>query len=593
MATGADRPRAAINRDRMTTGTQPRLVRPGRDDVATPTQVRYFAPEQLVEKLAELKPHDITVALRDRYVPTASATLPRGSIVTDRASLAATVAADRRIAGWTGQADLSRALQDTLAADIVAGAAGRLSDRMPKLSAKHRLTVPQGAFALIALVGLAGSVWADPRLTFSIIAVCCCVLFLAVAAMRAASLFLPIAEEQSPPQLSDDALPVYTVMVALFREIEVVDQLVNALAALDYPPDKLDIKLVLEQEDIATRRYLAAKPLPAHFEVLVVPHNKPQTKPKALNHALAFARGEIVAVYDAEDIPDRDQLRIAAAAFAAAPQSLACLQARLAFYNPHENWFTRQFSIEYAALFDLLLPMLAHNGLPLPLGGTSNHFRVSVLRKVGAWDPHNVTEDADLGLRLARFGWQVGVIDSTTHEEANCRFGNWLHQRARWLKGWMQTWLVHMRSPFRLWRDLGTWRFIVAQIMMLGMIVTALLHPVFLAYAAWAVASGSLLASPPDVLSSVLIGFGIVVLITGYGFAIAAGARGLLERGLSGMWLSLAGMPVYWLLVSAGGWLALWQFVSRPHHWNKTMHGLTRIDPPGMTRSQPRPPAAK
>lgn len=553
---------------------KPQTARP-----ETAHAVSYVDRRQLTDALAVLPKREIATVLRDRYVPVTDGPASRGCIITDRASFAAAIAAGRRISGWTRQGDLLHVVHKTLSQRLAVAAANRLHAVMPAFSARHQLTFPQIIAGILMLFGFFTAMWIDLRTATSVLAISCCILFLAVAAVRAASLLQSSGDDEAAvPKLADEDLPVYTVMVALFREVEVVEQLVNALRALDYPAEKLDIKLVLEQEDIATRRHLAAIDLPGHFEVLVVPHVKPQTKPKALNYALSLARGELVAIYDAEDIPDRDQLRIAAAAFAAAPPSLVCLQARLAFYNPQENWLTRQFSIEYAALFDLLLPMLADNKMPLPLGGTSNHFRTSVLRKVGAWDAHNVTEDADLGLRLARFGWQVGVIDSTTHEEANCRFDNWLHQRARWLKGWMQTWLVHMRSPRRLWRELGAWRFIVAQIMMLGMIVTALLHPVFLGYAVWVIASGTLLASSPDILSSVLIGFGIVVLIAGYGFAIAAGARGLVERGLGGMWLSLAGMPVYWLLVSLGGWLALWQLISSPHHWNKTRHGLTRLE---------------
>jgi glycosyltransferase XagB len=181
--------------------------------------------------------------------------------------------------------------------------------------------------------------------------------------------------------------------------------------------------------------------------VIVVPCGLPQTKPRALNYALCFARGSLLTIYDAEDIPDPRQLRRAAAAFAVLPQDTACLQAELVFDNANENWLTRQFTIEYAMLFGMILPALAAHRLPLPLGGTSNHFRIDALRRAGAWDAYNVTEDADLGIRLARLGFDTDTITSCTYEEANVSLRNWMRQRTRWMKGFLATWLVHMREP--------------------------------------------------------------------------------------------------------------------------------------------------
>jgi cellulose synthase/poly-beta-1,6-N-acetylglucosamine synthase-like glycosyltransferase len=545
-------------------------------------QVEFHDWQALIGHLNALDDGRLRDVLRQRYVPVELADGTAGCIVTDKGSYAAAIRQGRRIAGWTRQSDLVKALQAAFGERLVHSAARRLAVNMPMLSAERQLTIAQSLAGVVILQIVLAGVWFAPQTTFAVIAVICSMLFLCVAAVRAASLLHKSKPVLMLATMRDEDLPVYTVIVPLFREVAVVEQLVAALMALDYPETKLDIKLVLEQEDIATRRAVSALTLPHHFELLVVPKTLPQTKPKALNYALQFARGELLAIYDAEDIPDPGQLRQAANTFAQAPFSLACLQARLAYYNSNENWLTRQFAIEYSALFDLMLPMLAHGNLPLPLGGTSNHFRTDVLRRVGGWDAHNVTEDADLGLRLARFGWRVGVIDSTTHEEANCRLDNWLQQRARWLKGWMQTWLVHMRAPARACRELGVWRFIVAQVLMLGMVVTALLHPVFLGFAVWAVSSGAAF-SATTMMSSMLVGTGLVVLVTGYGFAIAAGAQGVVNRGLKPLRWSLFGMPVYWLLVSAGGWLALWQFIANPHYWNKTRHGLSRL----MTQKAP------
>ena len=208
----------------------------------------------------------------------------------------------------------------------------------------------------------------------------------------------------------DEGLPVYTLLVPLFHEHRVMGQLVQNLLALDYPRERLDIKLIFERGDeqtlSAAKTALLTQGSPPCFELLVVPPGGPQTKPKALNYALATARGDFVVVYDAEDQPDPDQLRKAVHRFGQAEFDLACLQAGLNHYNIDENWLARQFTIEYTALFDGLLPALQHLELPILLGGTSNHFRTDILRKIGAWDAYNVTEDADLGIRLMRFGYR-------------------------------------------------------------------------------------------------------------------------------------------------------------------------------------------
>ena len=290
---------------------------------------------------------------------------------------------------------------------------------------------------------------------------------------------------RAPRPLSDQELPVYTVLVPLYREVSVLVQLIEALLALRYPVHKLDIKLVIEKSDFEMRAAIARLTLPPHFTVVEVPPAHPVTKPKALNYALSLARGSLVTVYDAEDLPHPGQLRLAAATFATCEPRVACLQAVLAFYNPAENWLTRQFAIEYAALFDVQMPMLSALGWPFPLGGTSNHFRVDELRYVGGWDPFNVTEDADLGFRLARFGYEARAVASVTYEEANVALANWIAQRTRWLKGFLQTWLVHMRNPVRTWRELGHAGFFVLQATTLGPVASALVHPFFVLWLIW------------------------------------------------------------------------------------------------------------
>ena len=373
------------------------------------------------------------------------------------------------------------------------------------------------------------------------------------------------------------SFPVYSVLVPLFRETAVLGQLVSAHTKLRYPVEKLDIKLILEEEDVGMQAAVAGLRLPPRFEVIVVPAGRPQTKPRALNYALAFSRGELLTIYDAEDIPEPDQLEKAARRFAGEGPEFACLQAQLTFFNPNENWLTRQFTAEYAMLFGRLLPVLAEHRLPLPLGGTSNHFRTAALRAVGGWDPFNVTEDADLGLRLARHGYETGTFDSLTYEEANTRLANWMRQRARWLKGFLATWLVHMRDPPRLMRELGPAGFWVAQAVTIGVFASALLHPLCLAATLVLVALHPALPDQAGFATVAIAGLNLLVFIAGYALAIVLTRQALRQRGISGWHGTLATMPFYWLLMSAAAWLALWQFIAAPFHWNKTEHGLSRL----------------
>lgn len=282
---------------------------------------------------------------------------------------------------------------------------------------------------------------------------------------------------------------------------------------------------------MAMRHAVAALPLEPHFEIITVPAGRPQTKPRALNYALAFARGELLTIYDSEDIPEPGQLIHAASIFARRGHRLACLQAVLTFYNPDENWLTRQFTAEYAALFNVILPWLAAAGLPLPLGGTSNHFRTEALLAVGAWDPYNVTEDADLGYRFTRMGYDTDAFGSKTYEEANTRFWNWLRQRQRWLKGFLHTWLVLMRTPRLLWRQVGTIRFLVIQCMSLGVFATALLYPFLFIHAFWLFASSNMLERLKEPVHAAMIAFYACSFLAGYGASMACASRGLKRLG--------------------------------------------------------------
>jgi cellulose synthase/poly-beta-1,6-N-acetylglucosamine synthase-like glycosyltransferase len=277
-------------------------------------------------------------------------------------------------------------------------------------------------------------------------------------------------------------------------------------------------------------------------------------------------------VYDAEDRPEPDQLRLALETFVAGDRRLACVQARLTIDNTDDSWLTRLFTAEYAGLFDVFLPGLAAWRLPLPLGGSSNHFRTSVLCEVGAWDPYNVTEDADLGMRLARFGYRSAVIPSTTFEEAPARFGPWLKQRTRWFKGWMQTWMVHMRSPARLARELGWPGFAVFQLVVGGSVLAALIHVLFAAQLAFHLA----MSPHRDATAHLVFNLYLAMLVSGYAMSALLGVMGLARRNLLRCAWVLLAMPLYWLMLSVAAWRALWQLLRDPYRWEKTEHGLAR-----------------
>ncbi|MBV8441901.1 MAG: glycosyltransferase [Hyphomicrobiales bacterium] len=382
--------------------------------------------------------------------------------------------------------------------------------------------------------------------------------------------------EDEPPLLTDDELPVYTVVAALYREANVVEALVRAFDAFDYPKSKLDIKLVVEQRDMATLSRIVELRLPARYEVIVAPPGRPATKPRALNIGLASARGELLVVYDAEDAPAPNQLRLAASRFAA-DKDVDCLQARLTIRNPEDSWLSKLFSVEYAALFDLINPGLCALELPIALGGTSNHFRASALGRAGAWDEWNVTEDADLGIRLARLGYRVAALNSDTWEEAPHELGNWFRQRVRWQKGWMQTLIVHTRRPIAFARDLGPLGVAAAITLLLGSILGGLFWPFFAAGTIWRALTAAQGPSLPwreatDVFVYFLALSGVWAIVVP---ALVAGK--LRSLNLSAKTVLL--LPVYYILVSAASWTALLHLVLWPHHWAKTAHGRIRARP--------------
>jgi len=461
-----------------------------------------------------------------------------------------------------------------------------LLNRHPIRSAGSQMPLWQLVAAAIGVGLLIGSISLTPAAAFAVLTAIAAVPFLCITALRTAALAeaLLMRRRHSPaavlrPAGKIDAadfgnLPMYSLLVPLLREAGVLSGLIHALTALDYPASRLQILLILEEADLETQAAVLALRLPPHFRVVVVPDKAPRTKPKALNYALQFADGDFLVVYDAEDRPERDQLRRAIEAFAHGPARLGCVQARLNIYNPNASWFSRQFTIEYSALFDAILPAVARLRLPVPLGGTSNHFRREALLQSGGWDPFNVTEDADLGFRLARHGWSTEILSSTTWEEAPIQFHQWLRQRSRWLRGWMQTYLVHMRQPLKLTADLGLRGVLGIHILMGALVLSALVHPLFyvlLAYHAW---TSQFLAWSDTPAGQTLWAIAWINLTAGYLVSIAVGAVSVCHRGRPGLALSALMMPLTWLLVSVAAYRALYQLATDPYRWDKTEHGV-------------------
>ncbi|MBN4080122.1 glycosyltransferase [Beggiatoa alba] len=376
-------------------------------------------------------------------------------------------------------------------------------------------------------------------------------------------------------KLRDQDLPTYTILVPMYQESDTLPILTSALRRMDYPLSKLDIKLILEEDDEQTIETAKALGLEGIFEIIRVPDSLPKTKPKACNYALHFARGEYVTIYDAEDKPEPDQLKKVVAAFAKASDNTVCIQARLNYFNKDQNWLTRMFTLEYSLWFDFYLPALEVLKIPIPLGGTSNHFKMKVLREVDAWDPFNVTEDADLGVRLTQLKYRVGVVNSTTFEEANSQVGNWIRQRSRWIKGYMQTYLVHMRNPYELYATLGHVGFWGFQFLIGGTIINALLAPfLYGMYVFWLVTQTSLYS---ELFPSVLLYISLFNLMFGNAFFIYVTALGAFKRRYFDLIPYALTVPVYWLMMSVAAYKALWQLIHKPFYWEKTTHGLSNF----------------
>jgi cellulose synthase/poly-beta-1,6-N-acetylglucosamine synthase-like glycosyltransferase len=470
----------------------------------------------------------------------------------------------------------------TVAPIRVAATFGDLIRLPADISAEHTLDARQQRVLLGVAVGVLGGAVMSPTsvaVGFIALATAC---YLAAVCYRVylfwrslGSPGLVTIDDDLARRLPHESLPVYTVLVAAYREPEVIRRLIASLLAIEYPVDRLDIKLLLEEDDEATIAAAVEAHPPSYIELVRVPYSLPRTKPKALNHGLGLARGEFLTIYDAEDRPEPLQLRRAVLGFRSL-RTVSCLQAKLSYHNADQNLITKWFTAEYSMWFSQLLPGLVDRQAPLPLGGTSNHFRRSVLEDVGGWDPFNVTEDADLGIRLHRAGHRTRVLDSTTLEEANSDFINWAKQRSRWYKGYMQTWLVHMRHPRQLLRDLRLSGFLGFHLFVGGTPVLAALNPVFWALMVlWVLGQHSFVAAlfPPGIyyMAAFALIFGNFAIF----YTNMISARVASPALVFPMLLA----PAYWAMMSIAAIKACVQLLVAPSFWEKTTHGLDRPEP--------------
>jgi cellulose synthase/poly-beta-1,6-N-acetylglucosamine synthase-like glycosyltransferase len=372
------------------------------------------------------------------------------------------------------------------------------------------------------------------------------------------------------------SLPVYTILIPMYKEVESLPNMVAAMQDMDYPQEKLDIKLILEEDDHETISAAIALKLTHNFEIIRVPNSSLRTKPKACNYALRFAKGEYVTVFDADDIPEPMQLKKSIAMFRNSPSNIICLQARLNYYNADTKWLTHSFSLEYSALFNIMLRGLSHLGVPLPLGGTSNHISLAHLRELGEWDAYNVTEDADLGVRLAAQGFKTAMLDSYTMEEAPIMISAWIKQRSRWIKGYMQTWLVHMRNPVALYKKLGfksffgfqffigfsSFTFLTAPILWLFVLLYWLLPPSL--SADW-LPTWLLWLSLNNLFLNIIMHWVMML------YCVSRKKKPTYQYKIAALFY-----PFYLTLHSIASYKALYQLIVKPHFWEKTTHGLSQ-----------------
>ena len=445
---------------------------------------------------------------------------------------------------------------------------------LDQLSALHMAWPLWAQLAVLALLLLfALCTITSSIMTLSILSLSLSALVLCHSALRGwACLWSVMRQPQATPDHSLTIWPRYTVLIPLKDEAHMVPSIIKAMSKLDYPQDRLQILLITEADDLATTDAARAFTKPPFYTV-INPPGGPKTKPNALNYARHFATGAIITIYDAEDHPHSQQLKQAAIALHQNP-NWGALQAPLNYFNAHETALSRQFAIEYAALFHVWLPFLAMLDLPFPLGGTSNHIRAEALADTHGWDAYNVTEDADLSFRLSALGWHIGYIPMPTEEEAVTHWDPWCDQRARWMKGYMQTWMVHMKAPFAPGKWHGAARLFTLQITLGASLLSGLFHSLIVAAVIGALLQSFLMGHALPLYPAI-----IGATLFCYAVNIAIGAVGICKAGKFQLLWAVPFMPFYWLVLIVPSWMAVSDLCLRPFHWRKTSHGLTHMQP--------------
>ena len=446
-------------------------------------------------------------------------------------------------------------------------------DEFSSLSARTVLSRIQWKILIILCLLLATALLVNAYLTLMVVNVVSILFYLVFSQYKLVLQFLSLhrpLQVYDPSATPPGGWPKYTILVPLYHEETAGPRLMGHLRKMEYPPDRLQILLLVEEDDCQTRMAIESTGVSSPFEVVIVPVSLPRTKPKACNYGLVRATGDILVIYDAEDRPETDQLRKAALLFSEAPDNLVCLQAQLNYYNRDRNWLTRFFTAEYSCWFDYCLPGLSYLDAPIPLGGTSNHFRISVLRRIGGWDSYNVTEDCDLGIRLYRCGLDTGLLDSTTWEEATFRIMPWIRQRSRWVKGYLQTYLVHLREHNELRRNRGLVRILHFHFLFGATGFCLLMNPFYWLLTAICFCVG------PGFLSGFFPLWVLVLAMTSFlcgNFAFVLSSMvACLRRGYYHLLPYCLFMPLYWVLMSVGAWKGALQLITRPFYWEKTPH---------------------
>jgi cellulose synthase/poly-beta-1,6-N-acetylglucosamine synthase-like glycosyltransferase len=459
-------------------------------------------------------------------------------------------------------------------------AVNRLREEDPTYSASVSVVGWQRAVLWVLLAGVTTAAVLRPLQTAVVLIAVCTLAYVLTMIDRVLifrqglayrAVVIPDAEARAIP---DEELPGYTILVPAYNEPEVVGDLLAAMGRLEYPPDKVQVLLLLEADDevtIAAARDYEDSPI---VTIVLVPPADPRTKPKACNYGLEFATGDIVTIYDAEDLPEPLQLRRTVAAFAKLPPEVVCVQSKLAYHNAHQNLLTGWFTAEYNLWFGYLLPGMMRSRSPIPLGGTSNHLRRDVLQNIGGWDPFNVTEDADLGLRIHAEGYRTAVLDSTTLEEANSDPINWIRQRSRWYKGYLQTWLVHIRRPVQMWRSVGPRSFVRLTLILAGTPIIAVLNLVF-----WFITALWFLGQPA-LVGAVFPWWvyfpALVALIVGNGVTLYMNIIALREDDRADLIVPAVTVPAFFALMSIAAAKGVYQLIRNPSYWEKTFHGLAQ-----------------